>query len=301
LSTLYSVGDKVLIKKDLEVVSGFKKLVKYKMKNSDSAYHVVNSMIKHFGEILTVESASEKGYTLSVVEGSFIWTDEMIEGKIVPMHEIEEVSVGDKIVVRDDLTGGSYYNGVFTAYEMEEFRNQVLTVNNTTFYEGVYSVKENGWSWTREMFKYAIVNPEDKVFYDDEEEEDCWDWIEEEDYWGCEEEIREEECPEDFAEVPEAEVEDVAQSKNELEIVDKMGYFGVQIDRVIYNEPATILFYRVPEVDFGTGFVKGLSNQRKVVAKCNVNEGDKFDKETGVKVALLRALEKEARRELSKI
>lgn len=56
---------------------------------------------------------------------------------------------------------------------------------------------------------------------------------------------------------------------------------GLYITRIIYNDPATILFYEDP--------ITG--KEKKVVAKCHPD--DTYDKELGKKVAILKALHKE--------
>jgi hypothetical protein len=85
----------------------------------------------------------------------------------------------------------------------------------------------------------------------------------------------------------------------ESHTLNAMAQFGLHIERVIFSEPATILFYRVPDIDQFSGLVLSMSDTKKVVAKCI--EGDTFDKDTGLNVALYKALIKEATKQLRKI
>jgi len=75
----------------------------------------------------------------------------------------------------------------------------------------------------------------------------------------------------------------VVEKKQEVVEFEKRGLaeLGLYITRIIYNDPATVLFYEDP--------ITG--EEKKVVAKCHPD--DTYDKELGKKVAILKAFHKE--------
>jgi hypothetical protein len=73
----------------------------------------------------------------------------------------------------------------------------------------------------------------------------------------------------------------------------KIPSFDIRVEKVIFNNPATIVFYRVVYEDGKT------SDLRKSIAKCNT-KFDKYDEKIGLKVAMLKILKKEIDKELSK-
>lgn len=89
--------------------------------------------------------------------------------------------------------------------------------------------------------------------------------------------------------------------KKEAEVEVLNAFVGTQffIERVIYSEPATIVFYKTPDYDLRTGTLKGMSKTRKMVAKCCPT--DIFDKEKGLEVAILKIIRREAERKLKLI
>lgn len=94
---------------------------------------------------------------------------------------------------------------------------------------------------------------------------------------------------------------------NRKRMIEKMEFInvnedikmGIFVEKIIHNEPATIMFYKVPTFD-SSGNVKKYSNTRKVVAKCNTSIGDVYDKKKGQEVCLLKAFRKEIDRQLKK-
>lgn len=93
-------------------------------------------------------------------------------------------------------------------------------------------------------------------------------------------------------------VKKVEQQNHLIQETAKMEIF---VDRIIFNEPATIMFYRIPQLDSCTGQFISWSQERKVVAKCNVSVGDVFSKQRGVDVCLLKAMRKEVDKALAKV
>lgn len=63
---------------------------------------------------------------------------------------------------------------------------------------------------------------------------------------------------------------------------------AIEVKRVIYADPATIVFYTLGDGD----------KIKKSVAKCS--PADEFDKEKGKAVAILKAFQKEARKEINR-
>jgi hypothetical protein len=76
--------------------------------------------------------------------------------------------------------------------------------------------------------------------------------------------------------------------KQEVSLLDERIRLQLMSKHVIYNNPATILFYHSRD-----------GKLRKSVAKCSPE--DKYDKEIGYRVALLKAFRKEIDRELKRV
>lgn len=74
----------------------------------------------------------------------------------------------------------------------------------------------------------------------------------------------------------------------------------IYVERVIVNDPATIMFYRVANFDEKTSEFISWSDTKKVVAKANKDIGDTFEVGAGVNVALLKAYRKEIDKQLRK-
>ncbi|WP_090739363.1 hypothetical protein [Paenibacillus sp. Mc5Re-14] len=74
----------------------------------------------------------------------------------------------------------------------------------------------------------------------------------------------------------------------------------IYVERVIVNDPATIMFYRVANFDEKTSEFISWSDTKKVVAKVNKDIGDTFEVGAGVNVALLKAYRKEIDKQLRK-
>lgn len=72
------------------------------------------------------------------------------------------------------------------------------------------------------------------------------------------------------------------------EKVGKYNHIAIEVDRVIYSDPATIVFYR----ELGSKVIK------KAVAKCSPL--DEYDRQKGYEAAVLKAHMKSIQRQLSK-
>ncbi|EJW14107.1 hypothetical protein M5X02_32075 [Paenibacillus alvei] len=75
--------------------------------------------------------------------------------------------------------------------------------------------------------------------------------------------------------------------------IDQTAKLEIYVEKVIVNDPATIMFYKTAIHDYITGTFSHWSETKKVVAKVNKSVGDTFDVETGVNVAMLKAYRKE--------
>lgn len=85
----------------------------------------------------------------------------------------------------------------------------------------------------------------------------------------------------------------VAVSTPEYEVFDQVHAFVTTIERVIYKEPATIVFYSQDiYTKDGQPITKGKT--RKMVTKCLPE--DTYDKKKGLKIALLKITRKESDR-----
>lgn len=172
--------------------------------------------------------------------------------------------VGDKVRVREDLkVDGDYY------MEDGETRDRFV-VDMAKFIGKVVTIKEHYHE------KYRI-----------EEDEDEYNWTDDM-FSGLYSSKKEKRL-------------------NRKRMIEKMEFInvnedinmGIFVEKIIHNEPATIMFYKVPTFD-SSGNVKKYSNTRKVVAKCNTSIGDVYDKKKGQKVCLLKAFRKEIDRQLKK-
>ncbi|MCR8994575.1 hypothetical protein [Brevibacillus laterosporus] len=92
----------------------------------------------------------------------------------------------------------------------------------------------------------------------------------------------------------------VKKATNEMRLIEETAKMDIYVDRIIYNKPATIMFYRTAHLDYYGEFISW-SSERKIVAKCNVDSGDVYDKERGYQVCLLKAIRKEANKALAKM
>ncbi|MGG0794780.1 hypothetical protein ABE137_12340 [Brevibacillus laterosporus] len=92
----------------------------------------------------------------------------------------------------------------------------------------------------------------------------------------------------------------VKKATNEMRLIQETEKMDIFVDRIIYNEPATIMFYRTAHLDSYGRFISW-SPERKIVAKCNVDSGDVYDKQIGYQVCLLKAIRKEVNKALAKM
>lgn len=77
-------------------------------------------------------------------------------------------------------------------------------------------------------------------------------------------------------------------TKKDIEEKAKTQTFNIYPQKVIFNDKATILFYKC-SFDY-------IPIERKIVAKCL--EGDKYSKEDGLRICVLKAMKRELEREL---
>ncbi|TVX86015.1 hypothetical protein [Paenibacillus agilis] len=74
----------------------------------------------------------------------------------------------------------------------------------------------------------------------------------------------------------------------------------IYVERIILNDPATIMFYKTAIYNTTSGVFSEWSETKKVVAKANKSIGDQFTEQKGVDVVLLKAYRKEIERLLRK-
>ncbi len=142
----YKVGDKVLVRNDLE----------YDKRYSDVRFD--KDMKKYRGKQATItEVCGEfKTYRIDLDRERFMWGDDMFEGLVyvlpTPATKVMEYKAGDKVRVRKDLSAGDYYGGVFCNPEMERKAGKVVTIEHKTPF-GRYKIGEDCWDWVSEMFE----------------------------------------------------------------------------------------------------------------------------------------------------
>jgi hypothetical protein len=79
--------------------------------------------------------------------------------------------------------------------------------------------------------------------------------------------------------------------------IERFTKMELYVEKVIVQDPATIMFYKVASYNPNTGAFEDWSDTKKIVAKCNKDDGDKYDIGKGVEVAMLKAY----RREIDKL
>lgn len=87
----YKVGDKVKVRTNLEVRSG------YTMEDGSHSNSVTPTMSDYGGQVVTIESVSESGYRVREDRNRWMWTDQMLSPAESQYH------VGDVVVVRSDI------------------------------------------------------------------------------------------------------------------------------------------------------------------------------------------------------
>jgi hypothetical protein len=231
-----------------------------------------------------------KGYFLKDHDHSVIWTDGMLElveleegfddddedntdeKEIVKMHKYK---FGDKVKVRSDLKVGNYDShdeaGLYCNLDMLDFSGKTLTILSASDDFGDYVVEENGWLWCDAMFE-GLATEEDNLEEDEFDDLDDFLWLDV-DY--------------------NKEASKPVSTKQKGEAVDMTGYtyqMTLNLQRVIYNDPATIIFYNFSTDPEGT--------VRKAIAKCLPT--DRYNKDKGLEVAVLKAFRREIQNALRK-
>lgn len=358
MKTLYQVGDKLLVREDLETG---------KIYNSENGTgnDVTLDMMKVKGKIVTVKDNASGQYTL--YEAPYCWTDEMFVGKVVEIGHNSDLVEGDYVLIREDLEEDDEFGDEeTTVYEdMVEHVGKVAKVtSNFDDDDFELDVDDEENYWHKLMFVGKVIMREDTPEVEAVEEVEADKPF-----------IREEVAEAPFTKKGKREkadytfqVGDEVIIKSDLEegrydsettydkddtlyfnprmakylgqkakvtginiingaynlditgtqwhwsigmldavkpkvveneTINAMAQMQLYIERVIFNEPATVLFYRVPDIDPANGMVKSYSNVKKIVAKCSPE--DEFDKNQGIHVALLKAIMKETHKELRKI
>lgn len=176
LVTKYRVGDKVMVRDDLEIHK------QYHGGNSTSDCFV-GEMAEWRGEVVEIGEVSENGkYEITGDPCSWNWTDDMFAYLAEPRYK-----VGDRVVVRKDLVAGEEYGidkcGAQCLFnrDMEKYLGKTLTVASVTVGDGErrwhrYRVKEDSryWSWTDDMFEgLAGEGQSEMEMEEDDDEIDC--------------------------------------------------------------------------------------------------------------------------------
>jgi hypothetical protein len=174
------------------------------------------------------------------------------------MIDMAKYKVGDRVIVRKDLN-------VIKRYRMEDSDFLEFVAHPMLNFRGqVVTIKK--------VRDYGYAIEEDNAYYN---------WTDEMFEGLAKEEEKEKQKPE----VVTPEFDNTIEAK-------------IKIEKVIFNDPATIIFYRVPL--FSNGEIIEWSELKKSVAKCNKIEGDVYNKKVGLSVAVLKAFKKEIEKELSK-
>lgn len=265
-----AVGDTVLIRDDLEVGEEYGE--------NDSMLH--EGMKQYLGKISVVTHNYRDGDVDLEIDDENFWNIEMLVGKVVPKEEeldfdfeFDELPVLEEPVVEPVAVAKAPLEFKYKVGDKVRVREDLIVGNNYSHAEG--TLRENVYD--------VVVSPMGDLRGKEAT-------ITEVDAWGN----GKYSISGSEHNWTDGMLEAVAPKIVENFVINEMASFGLQVERVIFNEPATILFYTVPNYKTGT-----FSKPRKVIAKCK--SGDTFDRETGMKVCLLSAMRKEATRELNKI
>lgn len=71
---------------------------------------------------------------------------------------VKNFKVGDKVKVRKGLVAETVYDGVYVNKRMTKYCDRILTVKSVN--KGCYTVEDNDWDWSDEMFE-----PAEKTLY----------------------------------------------------------------------------------------------------------------------------------------
>jgi hypothetical protein len=281
------IGDLVLIRTDLEVGESY---------DGEDA-EVDEDMLQYQGKLAIITDNYEDGdFDINLDDEDNYWSTGMFVGKVVKPVEVEEatteVAEEDLAEITEEFVSEVEREEVKVKdpsdiREIEDYKYKVgdKVRIKTGLTEGSYDAEKfNGGStmyFNPSMARYCgmeatvvKVNTHNGTYTLDIDKEDrTGHWV-----WSI------------------GMLDSIVRESHTL---NAMAQFGLHIERVIFSEPATILFYRVPDIDPFSGLVLSMSDTKKVVAKCI--EGDTFDKDTGLNVALYKALIKEATKQLRKI
>lgn len=266
--TAYQVGDMVLIRKDLQVGK------KYPMFTGEGKDVIFNSAMSRENTRVGKIKRYERGYGYKLEESvGYTWTDEMLEGKIVPVtfdgvfdkNAKGNVNIGEEIVVANNHR------------QIEEsFLGKVVTYLGIDKLSGYVKVglEDDNHAYvlkTHILGKLVRVAPTVSTEAPEAPEEEI------------------------VVEAPEAPHKDKMEV---LEMNDTLIPFNIKLERVIFNNPATIIFYKSGKVT-PEGYFVDSDKLLKVVAK--VSDGDVFDKSRGLDICLLKAFNRESAKMLKAV
>lgn len=134
----YQVGDKVLVRPDLEEGK----------KYGDEV--VMSNMLYFKGKIVTIEHVDHPNcYQIKEDPVQWYWTDEMF----LP---ITKYNIGDKVRVREDLIEYKKYKDVLFVPSMNSFKGKIVTIYDFT--DRGYRIKEDykRYRWPDDMFSGKV-------------------------------------------------------------------------------------------------------------------------------------------------
>lgn len=138
----YKVGDKVIVRKDLDLEENY---------NGSFA----NSyMVEQSGKTLTISDDWEDGKTYEVKENGWVWTDDMFEGLAKEDVKKEpKYKVGDRVKVKRNLKEGKGYEFYVNSH-MTKLAGKTVTISSAFYSDCSYMIKEcEGYWWGESMFE----------------------------------------------------------------------------------------------------------------------------------------------------
>jgi len=154
----YKVGDKVLVKKDLE----------HNERYSDIRFD--KDMEKYRGGQATITKVDKKfqTYEIDLDQGRFMWGDDMFEGLVSGVKKAfsnkttpaRKYKVGDKVKIREDLRWTYNWNGtgINITDDMERKAGKTATIKKALQHHR-YSIEEDGGcrTWHDDMFDGKVI------------------------------------------------------------------------------------------------------------------------------------------------
>lgn len=137
----YKVGDKVRIRKDLEVGKLY------------GSCFFEEEMQNLAGKIARITEVNKRDYCIASCD--YYWTDEMFENDEDTKVQTMKHKVGDKVRIRKDLERGWNYGNYCVVPQMQNLGGKITRIAKVFKEDGCYRIDSCSYNWTDEMFEDA--------------------------------------------------------------------------------------------------------------------------------------------------